>query len=106
MRGLKARSIKSTPIRQISSVPENSFFDCIDRDMQPEIHRSATTYGVQNSISDRLRTCHLSSQSRPLCPEVGIKCVLRWRIISGWVKTEACFSLTKPILRTAEHGET
>jgi hypothetical protein len=29
-------------------------FACMDRNMQPKFHRSATTYSVQNSISDTL----------------------------------------------------
>ena len=36
----------------------NSFFACMNGNMQPKIHRSATTYGVQNSISDTLQSCH------------------------------------------------
>ena len=38
--------------RQVS---EKSFFASTNRNMQPKIHRSATTYSVQNSISDTLR---------------------------------------------------
>jgi hypothetical protein len=31
----------------------------MNRNMQPKIHRSATTYSVQNSISDTLIPIHL-----------------------------------------------
>jgi hypothetical protein len=41
----------------VYSVSEKSFFPCMNRNMQPKIHRSATTYSVQNSISDTLYTC-------------------------------------------------
>ena len=40
--------------RHDTSVSENRFFACMSRNMQPKIHRSATTYIVQNSISDTL----------------------------------------------------
>jgi hypothetical protein len=37
-----------------TSVSEKQFFACMNRNMQAKIHRSATTYSVQNSISDTL----------------------------------------------------
>jgi hypothetical protein len=41
----------------LRSVSEKSLFQRTDRNMQPEIRRSATTYSVQNSISDTLFVC-------------------------------------------------
>jgi hypothetical protein len=40
---------------QTGSVSEKSLFARTNRNMQPKIHRSATTYSVQKSISDTLR---------------------------------------------------
>jgi hypothetical protein len=39
----------------------------MNRNMQPKIHRSATTYSVQNSISDTLISCRRISQENSVC---------------------------------------
>jgi len=41
-------------------VSERTFFAGLNRNIGATINRSATTYGVQNSISDRLSVCHPS----------------------------------------------
>ena len=41
------------------SVSEKSLFARTNRNIQPKIHHRATTYSVQNSISDTLVCCPL-----------------------------------------------
>jgi hypothetical protein len=44
---------------QSNSVSERTFFAGLNRNIRATINRSATTYGVRISISDRLPTCPL-----------------------------------------------
>jgi hypothetical protein len=46
-----------------SSVSEKPLFACANRNIRPTIYRSATTYSVQNSISDTLLVCTRASSS-------------------------------------------
>ena len=45
---------------QLRSVSERTFFAGLNRNVGATINRSATTYGVRNSISDRLSVCPLN----------------------------------------------
>ena len=54
------KRLGESPVRfcgQTDSVSEKSLFARTNRNMQPKIHRSATTYSVQKSISDTLSVC-------------------------------------------------
>jgi hypothetical protein len=59
VQGLMTRTGARTPadLGHVCSVSEKWVFACTNRNMQHKMHRSATTYSVQNSISDTLSVC-------------------------------------------------
>jgi hypothetical protein len=62
----------------------------MNRNMQPKIHRSATTYSVQNSISDTLSVC--PRQSRFVTPAKGWTAgtATEWVVVSAACAEASC----------------
>jgi hypothetical protein len=80
---------------QTDSVSERTFFAGLNRNIRATINRSATTYGVRISISDRLRSWYLE---KPGQTEMTLKGTGRskakrrasFRVIS------VCFTFSRP----------